>query len=419
MNILIIDHYAGSRSLGMEFRPYYLARQWQRMGHIVAVAAADHSHLRRVNAAAAGRAQLSRVDGVDYIFIRTPEYEGNGFRRVRNVAAFLLGLWRISRRIASGFHPDVVIASSTYPMDIRPARRIARLCGAQLVWEIHDAYPDSLCLQPLPKPVRLAATAVMSSATDYACKNSDAVISLLSHAELFLQGRRHGERAIQRLTYVPNGVDAQDIACGEPSAYCRALITSVEELKAEGKFVVMYLGGFAQANALDEFVWAAKLVKNAAFVLVGNGLDRARLKKLAGEEGLLREERVFFFDAVEKRDVQELLSHADCLYAGLRRSPLYRYGVGMNKLYDYMLSARPVICGMDAPLNVVRESGCGLAIPPEDSAAIAGAVMELAALPETARKRLGLRGREYVLSNNSWEALARKFLAALEPRQPI
>ena len=417
MNILIIDHYAGSRSLGMEFRPYYLARQWQRMGHIVTIAAADYSHLRAVNVASSGRAQSKRVDGVDYIFLRTPEYTGNGLGRARNIAAFLSGLWRLSRRIASGFCPDVVIASSTYPMDIWPARHIAKMCGAKLVWEIHDIYPDSLCLHHFPGIIRRMAAAAMNAAVDFACGKSDLIVSVLSHARLFLEGRKLGAEAVKKLVYIPNGAEAGDISGqGEPSAYCRALITAIEKLRADGKFVVMYLGGFAAANALDEFVWASRLVKNAAFVLVGNGLDRARLKRLAEREGISRENRIFFFDAVEKDDVQELLTHADCLYAGLRRSELYRFGVGMNKLYDYMLSARPVICGMDAPFNVIEEGGCGLVIPPEDSAAIAEAVMRLADMPQTARDRMGLRGREYVLANNSWSVLARRFLDALGER---
>ena len=46
MNILYLNHYAGSPALGMEFRPYYLAREWVRAGHSVLMVAADFSHVR-------------------------------------------------------------------------------------------------------------------------------------------------------------------------------------------------------------------------------------------------------------------------------------------------------------------------------------------------------------------------------------
>lgn len=46
MNILLINHYAGYPNLGMEYRPYYLSKEWVRMGHQVRVLAANYSHLR-------------------------------------------------------------------------------------------------------------------------------------------------------------------------------------------------------------------------------------------------------------------------------------------------------------------------------------------------------------------------------------
>ena len=49
MNILLINHYAGSPSLGMEFRPYYMAREWLKMEHQTATVelAADHFGFNR------------------------------------------------------------------------------------------------------------------------------------------------------------------------------------------------------------------------------------------------------------------------------------------------------------------------------------------------------------------------------------
>ena len=43
MNILYIDHYAGSKNMGMEFRPYYLGKKWLEMGHNVTIVASSFS----------------------------------------------------------------------------------------------------------------------------------------------------------------------------------------------------------------------------------------------------------------------------------------------------------------------------------------------------------------------------------------
>ena len=48
MNILLINHYAGSPELGMEFRPYYMAKEWVKAGHQVLIVGGSFSHLRKV-----------------------------------------------------------------------------------------------------------------------------------------------------------------------------------------------------------------------------------------------------------------------------------------------------------------------------------------------------------------------------------
>ena len=416
MNILIIDQYAGSPSLGMEFRPYYLARHWQRMGHIVTVITGGYSHLRRVNPAAPKNFAPRRIDGVDFLIVKTPPYNGNGFDRAVNVLAFLTAVTLNSTKLAKTRRPDLVIASSTYPMDIFPASLIAKKSGGRLVWEIHDIYPDSLSLNSFGRLQEKLIGGIMERAVAYACKKADGIVSILSHAAEFFKTRPYGEAAIPKLRYIPNGIEEEEQR--EPSEYCKALIEEVKELKRQKRFTVMYLGGFAAANALDEFVWAAEMTETAAFLLVGNGWDRARLKKLAEKEKLCgagaERQKVYFFDGVDKWDVPHLLAAADCLYIGAKEEPIYRYGVGMNKLYDYMLAARPIICGINAPFNVVKESGCGVVIPPQNSAEIAKAVGLLSKLPEHFLAQMGRKGREYVLKNNTYQILAQKFLAGME-----
>jgi len=130
VNILLINHYAGSRQHGMEYRPFYLSREWQRMGHRVQIVAASWSHLRRQSPQLNGSATEADVEGVPFLWLKTPKYNGNGTRRVFNMLWFVGQLYRNANRFSNGSKPDVVIASSTYPADNLPTRFIARLCGA-------------------------------------------------------------------------------------------------------------------------------------------------------------------------------------------------------------------------------------------------------------------------------------------------
>ena len=51
LNILLINHYAGSPEMGMEFRPYYISRELAKKGHNVTIIAGSFSHLRKTNPA--------------------------------------------------------------------------------------------------------------------------------------------------------------------------------------------------------------------------------------------------------------------------------------------------------------------------------------------------------------------------------
>ena len=93
MNILIINHYAGSPEMGMEFRPYYFAKEWTAMGHRVDIIAADFSHLRRVNPDVSRDFQEEIIDGIHYHWIKTRRDEGNGGQRAITMAQFIGKLW--------------------------------------------------------------------------------------------------------------------------------------------------------------------------------------------------------------------------------------------------------------------------------------------------------------------------------------
>ncbi|MDH5331526.1 MAG: glycosyltransferase WbuB, partial [Aquincola sp.] len=134
MNILVVNHYAGSTQHGMEFRPYYLAREWVRAGHRVRILAASYSHVRSRQPAVGSTVLREELDGVEYHWYPTPAYGGNGVGRVVNIASFLRQIWLDAPRQAREFAPQVVVASSTYPMDIWVAQRIARRSGARMLF---------------------------------------------------------------------------------------------------------------------------------------------------------------------------------------------------------------------------------------------------------------------------------------------
>ena len=407
MKILLVNHYAGSPVHGMEYRPFYLAREWVRRGHTVRILASSESHVRARQPGLAGRQLEEVIEGISYSWYRTPPYAGNGIGRVLNMASFVIRLYQEGKDLALSFKPDVVIASSTYPMDIWPAHRIARMARAKLVFEVHDLWPLS--------PMELGGMSkwhpfimLVQAAENYAYRNADLIISMLPKVREYME--LHG-MASQKLQIVPNGIDpAEWQTNGPPLQGAEAELLS--QFRAKGMSIIGYAGTHGVANALDTFLDAAKLMsdENAIFVLAGGGPVKATLQKRAKAEGL---QNVCFIDPVKKEQIPALLQWFDVAYIGLQRQPLFRFGIAPNKLMDYMMAGRPVLMAIDAGNDPVSEACCGLTVAPEDPHAIVKGLRSLLALHVDERLEMGRRGREYVLNNHTYPVLAKRFIEVL------
>lgn len=403
MNILLVNHYAGTPALGMEYRPYYLAREWVRLGHRVMIVASACSHYRARQPVPGDET----VDGIHYRWLPTPAYSDNGWARMRNVLSFLSQLWTQAPALAAELRPDVVISSSTYPMDTWVARRIAQLAGARLVHEVHDLWPLS--------PVELSGMSpwhpfalVCQSAEDAAYRHSDAVVSMLPkvHAHMARRGLD-----LKKLTIVPNGISPEEWT-GKPEPLRADVEQAIDAARRAGAVIVGYAGSMGRPNALDVLLDAAALVADRPlrFVLVGDGQERQRLAARIADEGLAH---VALLPPIPKAQVPAFLAAIDIAYLGWQRQPLYRFGIAPNKLMDYMMAARPVLHSVEAGNDPVAESGCGLTVAPESPEEVARGLRQLAALSPRERRQLGDRGRAHVLQHHAYPVLARQFLAAV------
>ncbi len=403
MNILLINHYAGSSLHGMEFRPYYLAREWARSGHRVQIVAAAYSHLRGVQPSPGDE----MIDGIAYRWLSVPAYRGNGLGRLLNIGTFLTRLWLGCGYWARVFRPDLVIASSTYPMDFWVARRIARRSGARLVHEVHDLWPLSLIEVSGMSPHHPFAR-LCQWAEDAACRDADLVVSMLPNVHQHLAA--HGAN-LSRLTIVPNGV-AQEDWQRPPEPLRDDIAHAIGRLRAEGRVVVGYAGSMGLPNALDTLLDAARLVANdgLGFVLVGDGHERERLARRITQETIAH---VTLWPPIPKAQIPSFLGAIDTAYIGWQHQPIYRFGIAPNKLMDYMMAGCAVLHSVEAGNDPVAESGCGLSVAPESPSAVADGLLRMAALDAPARRAMGQRGREFVLARHTYPGLARRFLEAV------
>jgi glycosyltransferase involved in cell wall biosynthesis len=403
MNILYLNHYAGTPALGMEYRPYYLAREWTRLGHRVQMVACATSHVRAtapvhrdhpINAPT-----HQDIDGIDYLWFPGPAYQGNGLGRVKNIWAFLRQVWRASRPIATQFRPDVVIASSTYPMDIWVARRLARMARAKLVFEVHDLWPLS--------PIELSGMSprhpfilLCQKAEDDAYRDADVVVSMLPKVHAHMAGRGLD---LKKLHIVPNGITLDEWT-GELPALRPDLVDAVAQARARGATVVGYAGSMGLPNALDTLLDAMRQLQAQRAPTMTRAIG-ARVQA----EGLAN---VRMLPPIPKAQIPAFLAEIDIAYIGWQRVPIYRFGIAPNKLMDYMMAGCAVLHAVEAGNDPVAEAGCGLTVAPESPDAVAEGLRRMAALTPTERHAMGERGQAFVQAHHTYPVLARRFLAA-------
>lgn len=407
MNILIINHYAGSPAHGMEFRPYYLAQEWLRKGHQVMIVGSSYSHVRNIQPITTQLITTEIIDGITYVWLRTAPYHGNGVKRVLNIFEFVFKLLLYKNKLLKTFIPDVVIASSTYPLDVLPAKAIARKYKIKLVFELHDLWPLS--------PMEIGGMSpthpfimLMQWAENKMYTSADKVISILpdTYEHMKLKGVKQ-----TNFTHVPNGIVLDDWQ--HPQVADERLIRQIQAQKKENKLLIAYLGTHGAANALNYLIDAAALVKELPvhFFMIGDGPEKSALQEQAASLAL---ENLTFLNSVPKRSVPSLLKEFDVLYIGWHKRNLYRYGISPNKIFDYMMAAKPILHSFEFKNDIITLSGGGIRCDAEDAHQIAETIKRFASLSPQERNNMGQQGYLYVNKNHTYATLADNFLKAIQ-----
>jgi hypothetical protein len=381
-------------------------RHWQhtralaRAGHEVTVVTSYVQHKERtVPERYRGRTMVHEVeDGIDVW--RTYSTPGYGRDLRSRVASYGTFAWWSALASLRSPRPDVVVASSPSLPSAAAAAALARARGARFVLEVRDLWPDSAIAMGLVRDPRTIAVA--RRLESYCYRRADRIVALT-------EGIRDGivEQGVNpaRIALVTNGVDLEI----GPLNGNRAAAPVPDDA-----FVAMYVGAHGTYSSLETVLDAAERLRDlpsARVVLVGGGDRKPALVEEARRRALAN---VTFVDPVPKREVPAWLARADVCLLPYQDNVLFA-GALPNKAFDYLGAARPIIAA--APpgelTRMVERAGCGVAVPPEDGAALAQAIRLLAADREGAR-RMGASGREYALAHYDRAALAARFVGVVE-----
>ncbi|MFY0990304.1 glycosyltransferase family 4 protein [Halomonas sp. C05BenzN] len=401
-HVWILNHYAKPPEAAGGARHFQLARHLPGHGWRATLIASsvDHpgGHQRLDNGE---QARLETRDGVPFLWLRTASYRGNGGGRMKSMLEYARQAVRPGR-LAGIDRPDLIIGSSVHPFAALAGWWLARRHRVPFVFEVRDLWPQTLIDMGRLREGSLVTRAMRTLET-FLYRRARRVLTLLPRARDYIVPR--GVPA-ERVVWLSNGVDLDDYPDPVPPPV----------RPPEMPLSLMYFGGHGEANGLEVLVAAMGRVREACersggavpvqLRLIGDGPAKPALQRQATELGL-DGRWVRFEPPVPKREIPRLAREADAFVITVRDLPrLYRFGISMNKLFDYMAAARPVVIASGAVNDPVADAGAGITVPPEDPAALAEAILGLAALPAEEREALGRAGRDHMEAAYDYRILA-------------
>ena len=271
MNILLVNHYAGSPRWA-----WSSGRTTWRANGCAPGTGCDRRRrlLACAQRASRGRALDELIDGIAFRWLPPRRLRGNGFGRGRNIWAFLRAAVARAPRLAAEFR-----ARRGHRLEHLPDGHLGRAAhraparARKLVYEVHDLWPLS--------PIELGGMSrwhpfirLCQTAEDAACRDADVVVSMLPKVHDHMATRTAWTCA--SCTSCPT---ASRWTSGRPrrSRCARTCAAHLDAQRAAGRTVVGYAGSHGLPNALDVLLDAAALLRDEpiAFVLVGDGLEKA------------------------------------------------------------------------------------------------------------------------------------------------
>lgn len=407
MNILVLHQYylAPGDPGGSRFNE--LAALWAADGHDVTVIAGNLNYATgRRTPGTEGRWITRQQDGaVALVRAHVPSTYNAGLSgRLWAFAGFTLSA---STAVLRQSRPDVVISTSP-PLNIAvPGAVAARFRFGRVPWvfEVRDLWPESAVTTGVMRP-RAFLTRFLYRLEAWAYRKADRINVLTPAFRHDIIAR--GLAPADKIFFVPNGVDV-DVFRPGPRDNARR-----QELGWGQDFVALYAGAHGRANALHQLIDAAERLRGQPHIRIvsaGDGPELPGLREAAKAKDL---SNIEFIGSQPKDRMPDLINAADAGLAVLQANPTFKT-VYPNKVFDYMACARPTVLAIDGVARelVCDEARAGLFAEPENGAAIASCLLELAS--DAARaSALGTSGRAWVVQNASRSALARRYLTELE-----
>lgn len=194
--------------------------------------------------------------------------------------------------------------------------------------------------------------------------------------------------AVEKIVYLPNTTESFYKLIPKSSKY--------DSIIPDG-FKIIFAGNLGEAQSLDTFVHATKVVidkgYNIQWVIVGDGRYKATLQELISKLGV--EKHIHFVGKYPSTEMSDFFSYANALYVTLKDEYIFSLTIP-SKIQSYLACGKPILASLNGEgAKIIKESNSGYVSNAEDVSGLVDNIIKIYKLSEDERKQLGNNGLNY------------------------
>ncbi len=408
MKIWLINNYTMLPEHGPMTRQYYFAKELSAQGHEVTVFAGSHIHNSDIQLVEGERWKIWQEQPFRWVYVHTLAYGKSRKKQVLSMFQFYRNTALAARHFRRQYGtPDVILGSSAHPLAALLAVRLGQKYHCKSIAEVRDLWPESIVVYGIAGP-RNPAVIALRWLEKWIYKKADALVFTMEGAyDYILEQGWEKEIPRSKVHYINNGVDLEQFDYNKEH-----FRVEDADLDDPDTFKVVYTGSVRMGNGLGLLLDAAKAVKDprVKFLIWGDGDERKKLEQRVRDEGI---GNVVFKGKVEKKYVPSIVSRADLNFAHDDPSPIFRFGVSVNKMFDYLAAGKPILTDFPSPYNPSVQRGAGVCIDAPTVENVARGIEAMTSLPLEEHTRMCANARR-AAEDYDFKHLAAKLAAIAE-----
>jgi len=379
-------------------RTWILAKHLGESGHLVSVLVPGWDPLTGKRLIPKGKlSHTEQIDGVELVYVwssrndRSKLYKRILYFLTSSTTAFFVALWRP--------RPELVLAANYPPTLAMTGLLIAWLTGSPFVLEVRDFPAEAAVASGYVRNRLLGKLVLWMERILFRPAKTIVTVAPGMKRRMIELGVRE-----EKIAVVPNGYEETIFEAADSSIDIR------KEMGWSDRFVVLYAGTMGHIPDLPTLLKTASLTakdEGILYVLIGAGQREEEYRDYCRSHGL---ENCQFLGRKPRREIPAFCRAADICVNLFPKHPFWGTILG-NKTFDYLGSGTAyVYCGSEPSDTgeVLRASGGGLVVAPEDPEALSATIKYLRAHPAE-RSEMGRTGQAYVIEKFARRKLARDF----------